>query len=291
MPAELLSTNAARSSLSSCQTNSVANGPGLAHDAGNLLGALTLYSELLGLPGVLKPEHQHYARELKLLSQRSGALIYRLLKTTGADDGPAKRPRKSSAAMVVRSFSPVLRSLAAPEVTLTMTVLPLLPALPFAAEVLERILVNLTRNAATALHTHIARDSEGAMVGGEIQIGVSGDASRLSLIVNDNGPGMTPAWVADFMKPSPLPPGATCGLGHHVVRELVESTGGNLWITATPGRGTKLQIDWPISQIAKREAGTGKMKIGNDALKVINRNGLATRLTEELQGTEAGLSC
>ena len=31
----------------------VAEGAGLAHDAGNLLGALSLYSDLLAMPGVL----------------------------------------------------------------------------------------------------------------------------------------------------------------------------------------------------------------------------------------------
>ncbi len=31
---------------------SIAEGAGLAHDAGNLLGALSLYSDLLAMPGV-----------------------------------------------------------------------------------------------------------------------------------------------------------------------------------------------------------------------------------------------
>ena len=36
----------------------VAEGAGLAHDAGNLLGALSLYSDLLAMPGVLHEEHR-----------------------------------------------------------------------------------------------------------------------------------------------------------------------------------------------------------------------------------------
>src|SRR5438270_13334274 len=36
----------------------VAEGAGLAHDAGNLLGALSLYSDLLAMPGVLNDEHR-----------------------------------------------------------------------------------------------------------------------------------------------------------------------------------------------------------------------------------------
>jgi hypothetical protein len=49
----------------------VAEGAGLAHDAGNLLGALSLYSDLLALPGVLHEEHKEYANELRMLSDRS----------------------------------------------------------------------------------------------------------------------------------------------------------------------------------------------------------------------------
>src|ERR1700751_4922889 len=57
----------------------VAEGAGLAHDAGNLLGALSLYSDLLAMPGVLNDEHREYANELRMLSDRSWAMINRLV--------------------------------------------------------------------------------------------------------------------------------------------------------------------------------------------------------------------
>ena len=57
----------------------VAEGAGLAHDAGNLLGALSLYSDLLSMPGVLNEAHREYANELRLLSDRSWAMINRLV--------------------------------------------------------------------------------------------------------------------------------------------------------------------------------------------------------------------
>src|SRR5665213_2102594 len=62
-----------------CGEGGVAEGAGLAHDAGNLLGALTLYSELLAMPGVLHEEHRGFAAELQLLSDRSWAMIHRLV--------------------------------------------------------------------------------------------------------------------------------------------------------------------------------------------------------------------
>lgn len=58
--------------------------PALAHDACNLLSALSLYGELLALPGVLGHEHRHYAEELKLMAGRSQVLIDRLLRVAAA---------------------------------------------------------------------------------------------------------------------------------------------------------------------------------------------------------------
>ena len=53
---------------------------GLLHDARNLMGAIRLYCDLLSMHDVLKPEHRHYAEELRLLGTRSGALIQRLME-------------------------------------------------------------------------------------------------------------------------------------------------------------------------------------------------------------------
>jgi nitrogen-specific signal transduction histidine kinase len=250
MQAQPLSSPAARNLNTSGSITSISEGPGLAHDAGNLLGALRLYCDLLDLPGVLRPEHLHYARELRLLAQRSGALINRLLE---GDDRAVARPpplRRQYPAAAMRAFSPLLRSLAAPEATLSMTVTHGLPVLPFATEVLERILVNLTRNAATALRSHGPCDAFGELTSGKIHIAVTGDPKHLYLTVTDNGPGMPRVVVAAFLKPTPLPRGAINGLGHRVIHDLVQSTGGQLAITVVPNQGTTVQIEWPITASA-----------------------------------------
>ena len=68
----------------------MAEGAGLVHDAGNLLGALSLYSDLLAMPGVLHEEHKEYAAELKLLSDRSWALIGRLVNRFSQSAAPER---------------------------------------------------------------------------------------------------------------------------------------------------------------------------------------------------------
>lgn len=57
------------------------NGAGLLHDARNLMGAIELYCDLLSLPDVLKPDHRHYAEELRLLGSRGWALIQQLIES------------------------------------------------------------------------------------------------------------------------------------------------------------------------------------------------------------------
>ncbi len=237
----------------------VADGPGLAHDAGNLLSALGLYCDLLDFPGVLRPEHAHYTRELRLLSERSGVLIDRLMRgewraslpiesiaAASIFDAPAI-PGQVSAAEVVRAFAPLLQSLATPQATVTMAVASGLPALPFAAEVLERILVNLTCNAVAAGRRHNPTDAAGNATASRIHIGVCGGPAYFRLTVLDNGPGMAAAMAEAFLKPAAPLPGARHGLGHRVVHDLVQATGGELTINVTPHRGTTLQIDWPIA--------------------------------------------
>lgn len=53
---------------------------GLLHDASNLISAMGLYCDLLSMPRVLKPQHRHYAEELRLLGTRSAAMIERLIE-------------------------------------------------------------------------------------------------------------------------------------------------------------------------------------------------------------------
>jgi nitrogen-specific signal transduction histidine kinase len=228
---------------------SLAEGAGLAHDAGNLLGALSLYCDLLEAPGVLDARHRHYAAELRLIYERSGALLSRLLhltpdhldtRTVHLSPATGKAaPLHQTPAETLRTLAPLLSSMAAPYAHVTIEVAPRLPHIELSAEALERITVNLVRNAAEAIHT-------AQLAGGHIHVCLNVVAGRLRLSVEDNGPGMPPALAAAFLHPAPLPPGTSRGFGHRNVHELADATGGRLGIHVRPGRGTTLCLEWPI---------------------------------------------
>ena len=240
---------------------SLADTVGLAHDAGNLLAALGLYCDLLRVPGVLRPEHLHYATELSLISDRSSALIQRLLRTSAgmppASSLPTKPPASSpheaplsdaaNHASILRNLTPVLQNIAAGAAQVSVTCPATLPPLDFTSDILERITVNLVRNAAEAIRIQRRRtNSPISPHDGEIRVSLAIDGRQLLLTVEDNGPGMPPATAAKFLRPSPLPSGATHGLGHRIVRELATATDGQLAIRVLPGRGTVFSIRWPI---------------------------------------------
>jgi len=178
--------------------SSVANGEGLLHDARNLTGALGLYCDLPSLPGVLKPEHIHYAAELRLLGARSGALMERLTLSLLATEGGTKAAPAGEAGAVTFSGGAEIEMAARPvslrEIVERCSGLLGRVAGGRAIEVsygpsssspvlagqedVERILVNLVRNSAAALDAREAAR-------GQARDAVAGARSTVREMVRD----------------------------------------------------------------------------------------------------------
>jgi signal transduction histidine kinase len=255
-------------------TPGIAHNAGLAHDAGNLLGALGLYCDLLRVPGVLRPEHRHYATELSLISSRSSDLIRRLLALSptptppSSIDPPASNPdafrlqpadvRRGgprltetprpglTLAAVLHNLAPVLQRIAAGAATVSVSAPAYLPAHNLSPEALERITVNLVRNAVEAIRGHHASPAPSAPHG-TIRVNLGVVAGRLQLTVEDNGPGIPPPIAAAFLRPTAPQPSSGRGLGHRIVHELVTSSGGQISIRTRPGNGTAFCLKWPLT--------------------------------------------
>jgi signal transduction histidine kinase len=270
----------------------VAQGEGLLHDARNLMGALGLYCDLLALPGVLKPEHVHYADDLRLLGVRSAALMERLVlslpvlegetKTAGA--GAASQP--VSLRSIVERCSGLLEQVAGGR-TIELSYGPAASALVSAGqEDVERVLVNLVRNAAAALDRRgrtngaerskpvaghargavreMVRDRTADAAPDAVRIGVGllqnrvGDPSpwpfrRVRLTVEDSGCGMGPEQLERLLRGGRAPARGSRGIGFCVVRELVAAGGGDLRVMSATGVGTRVQIEWPVATATARE--------------------------------------
>jgi signal transduction histidine kinase len=219
----------------------VAEGAGLAHDAGNLLGALSLYSDLLGMPGVLHEEHREYANELRMLSDRSWAMIDRLVNHARGGQRPKSAVETTVLPNVVDRCKGLLSRVAGRTVEIQYGVGAFEPV-KVPAEAVERILTNLVKNAAEATAWVGAITVQ---VDGATEYDESGEVrKRVVMAVRDRGCGMDAAAVRRLMSGTGVSSVNGRGLGFRVVRELVALSGGCLSIESQPEVGTSISTEW-----------------------------------------------
>lgn len=112
----------------------------------------------------------------------------------------------------------------------------------------QQVLINLTLNALAAMQGQRRR-------GGLIRIHARASAdNRLSLVVEDNGPGVPDAVAARLFQPFVsqrdinLKPGTGLGLG--ICRQLVEKAGGSIVLHNRPGQGAAFELLIPLASPA-----------------------------------------
>lgn len=291
----------------------------LLHDARNLLGAIGLYCDLLSMPDVLDPEHRQYAEELRMLGARSGTLIERLLqsslangrssaqlvtgpawdgaaspaqnqeaadidaKNSGTDATSATEPKPVNLQMIVERCSGLLSRVAGGRfIEVSYGDAASLP-IAIEEEAVERILINLVRNAAGALSRaeHPDNTERDAIIGdgrgGVLQRGADATADdtpgairiglgfvvnrtedprpwpirRVRLTVEDSGCGMSEQQLERILcgDRNQSPDGH--GIGFRVVRELVAASTGELRVMSALGIGTRVQIEWPVNSMTQ----------------------------------------
>jgi signal transduction histidine kinase len=229
----------------------VAEGAGLAHDAGNLLGALSLYSDLLAMPGVLNEEHREYANELRMLSDRSWAMINRLVNHSRAGLPATAQAEISVLPDVVDRCRGLLSRVAGRTVEISFGVGAFQPV-RVPVEAVERILTNLVKNAAEAtpwvgaisIHVEGVTEWSGNNSCGGDGFGEDNQSRRVVMTVRDRGCGMDQAAVRRLMRAGGISSASGRGLGFRVVRELVAMSGGCLNVESQPEVGTSISVEW-----------------------------------------------
>ena len=260
----------------------------LAHDTRNVLSSLLLYGNLLSTPGVLAPEHRHYAPELESMAQAATGLMEKILSLALSDPAPATSapapalptampqslPVKpvTDLAAELHQMQPLLAAIAGPAIKVSLAVMPCAGLTALAVEDLTRIMVNFIRNAADAMPS-----------GGQIRITAqysdghsflsSGDGASIAppsgvlLTVSDNGPGIPAHLRAKVFKagfttrslhdfPDASSPYRR-GVGLSSVRQLVESAGGTVCLSSASQRGARFEVTLPLLQCGKEGVTSG----------------------------------
>jgi signal transduction histidine kinase len=259
----------------------VAEGAGLAHDAGNLLGALSLYSDLLAMPGVLHEEHREYANELRMLSDRSWAMINRLVNHSRSGLPAAAQTEISVLPNVVDRCRGLLSRVAGRMVEISYGMGAFQPV-RVPVEAVERILTNLVKNAAEATPWVGAISIH---VEGVLEQGESEDARRrVVMMVRDRGCGMDQASVRRLMQTGGISNASGRGLGFRVVRELVAISGGCLNVESQVDVGTSISAEWYAVKQTEAE-------MRQDEAKRIEAEVKAVAVKSVLKGEAGWIAC
>ncbi|MGD0830121.1 MAG: ATP-binding protein [Terracidiphilus sp.] len=274
----------------------------VAHDARNMVTALGLYCDLLAEPGVLSASYTHYASELRLVATASRRLVEKLLaldlriaplegssRPAGSSQAASSLNVPVAEALGLRHVEParhwdlmppepiinlaaellanrnLLAALAGPRIALTVDAEGGARPVRITGEDLTRILVNLVKNAAEAMHE-----------GGRIQLGLrelpadpAGQkldlAPSLLLTVEDNGPGIPKKSLQKIFDSgftthahnsaasgSSRQAGETGwtashrGLGLSITRSIIEAAGGQIRAANRSLAGARFEIQLPI---------------------------------------------
>ncbi len=250
----------------------------LAHDARNLVTALSLYCDLLEEPGVLASSHRHYGSELRLLTDASRRLVEKL-SVLDSGEGQGSLPVVSS--LQGRLFGEIsgphyplniepmsigliddlgeellasrdlLAALAGPSISVTVNACRGAWSVQMSSESLIRALVNLVKNSAesiggagsVALNLNECRDQDGAV-------------HSLVLSFEDSGPGIPEEMLEEVFEPGfttrtgERPAGGWAsghrGLGLSITRSIVEAAGGTIHAEAREPHGARFVIELPV---------------------------------------------
>lgn len=239
------------------------SGAELAHDARNMVAALTLYCDLLEEPGVLEPSYRHYGSELRLVAEASRRLVEKLAQLdAGAESRGGRKsltapgmgrlfpnaPQFPLDAVRLDPFSNILiddfreellaaenllRAMAGPSIALTLSANGGAWGVQMTSENLIRALVNLVKNASESI------EDKGAI---HLELGErrdrSGGVRSLVLSIEDSGRGIPGDLMEKVFEPGfttrPDPGSGNRweaghrGLGLSITRSIVEAAGGRI---------------------------------------------------------------
>jgi predicted ATPase/signal transduction histidine kinase len=177
-----------------------------------------------------------------------------------------RREERGESLVPVRPIVEALaRDLAAPGLRFEVNVPPGV-AVPCKPDHLRSILENLVRNACeAAVERAVERAAEagprsaggpaspGASEGGRVAVTARSGPSRVTIEVEDDGPGMTPGVAARIFEPFfSTKPTRGIGLGLGVVRKLVSLYEGQIAVDSSVGRGTRFTLTLPAWPAAAR---------------------------------------
>ncbi|MBE7383004.1 MAG: PAS domain-containing protein [Leptolyngbya sp. SIO1E4] len=206
------------------------------HDLKAPLRAIANLSEWIeeDLGNQLPAENQHQFSLLRQRVHRMEDLINGLLEYSRV--GRQEQPVEAVA--VDQLLAETIDLLSPPE-AFTITVAAEMPTLTTHRIALSQVFANLISNAIK----HRDRDD------GQIQITAQDQGSLIEFAVMDDGPGIDPKYhdkvFTIFQTLKARDEFESTGIGLSVVKKIVESEGGTIWLKSSVGQGAAFHFTWP----------------------------------------------
>ena len=221
---------------------------GVAHDFNNLLAAILGSLELIK-KRTADEKVLSYVETATQAAKRGAALTQRMLAFARRQELKAERVDVTS---LVQGMSELLQRFVGPETLLETRFPPQLPAIIADPNQLESAILNLVVNARDAM-----RGNGAIAIGARSQTfedtGELKDRSYVCVYVRDDGEGMSKEILERATEPffTTKGVGKGTGLGLSMVEGLVEQSGGKMHIKSELGKGTTVELCFPVAPQAE----------------------------------------
>lgn len=123
---------------------------------------------------------------------------------------------------------------------------PSLPRVLGHGDALVQVVVNLLKNAVDA----VALPKEGRPGPGRVAISAAGAGGEVHLVVDDDGPGLTPEQQAKVFAPFHTTKAGQggVGLGLAIAGDIIRAHGGSLSVESSPGVGARFKVSLPAQR-------------------------------------------
>lgn len=214
----------------------------IAHELNQPLAALSAYSEvaLHELEGIVAPEK--LARALSGCveqAHRAGSKLHELMEFLHQGD---QVPEPMDLAETVREAAVTVQNDGLGFYRETLELQPGLAPVQANRLQIQKVLVNLMRNACEAMREH-------GLDNGEIVVRTQAlpDRRYALVTVQDSGPGLSAEQARRVFDPFFTTKSHGIGMGLAISRAIVEANGGELWLDAHPGAGGIFHFTLPLS--------------------------------------------
>jgi signal transduction histidine kinase len=257
---------------------------GVAHELNNPLTAVMGFSELLQKADV-DVKHRRYLEMIFKSSQRCQKIVQSLLSFARRQQ-PERKP-VSINKLIDDILEIVAYHLRTSNIEVVVELDPHPPIILVDIHQIQQVLLNVINNARQAI--------EANQPSGRIKITTTATALSMRLVIEDNGPGISPANLKRIFDPffTTKQVGKGTGLGLSLCYGLIKEHGGTITCTSEEGKGARFVIELPalkmvegdttrVMRSASESAATSNEGQGKKILVVDDEEVLLQMIRDEL---------